>query len=512
MTITIGSTITNNKIISKETETDKLVMGPREVTSIASDINDTSHKSLVTANLLNEGMIKLETKVNNIDPNNIIYKDTSVVSQSLIIDSFTDDSNHWKQNNYLFINGQAVLSNLENNYLKISSNFFTYKGTYFLIIDVDRLDSGYIVIENHYRDQLDIVNINGKHFLEIQVENPDIQELYFICRNVYPGDSVIFNSISLHHSTDRIQDYLLFKIAEVSSGGMGGFVTTTELNARMLAINNTINQLADELSKLDLSTLILHIENTTDNVHGVTPIQIGAANKIHTHERTDITNFTHNHSASECNASELNHRHSLLEVGVAGVGAAAENHTHNEIDILNQRVDAITEDNSNSLISEIYDFTYNCMTQEEQDNDESLNFSEAIDRTINNKLSNTLNSFYYSPIGLDIIEKNDVIDVHNLDINTLKANVVVCLECISDELGYTVGSLIENITLKSDGASLSPSVELTKNEIILPIGYSTPSTLFNSICLIDKSSPGNYKLTAIDYNKWKIRFKMFYHK
>ena len=340
------------------------------------EVND-DIKTLVTSRALKTNIKILEKAISDIDPNNILYQDNTVVSLPIANTVFSKSD--WETSNWDVVYGQyATYISPENkidayNYIKMINNPFTKVGTYFVSVEISSLDSGQLSVYNEKNLLIEKTIVPGIFNFSFYVENPASATLTFSAENVKTNETITLKSISVFYVTTRIERYLEYKVPSITSGG-NGYASIEYVNRAIDELENDIQEQLDNIPNLnDLSNVMNHIKDKDTNPHGITSAMIGAAPLIHTHtleslnaaplnhthNPTDIgaANATHTHTPEQCNAAPLNHTHNPADIGAANIdhthtaneiGAAEKNHTHEEY-VTNEIVDNKINESIGSL-------------------------------------------------------------------------------------------------------------------------------------------------------------------
>jgi hypothetical protein len=339
--IIIGSTLDNQKTTTPFLDTDKIRLVDDIVLGITHDPDVTSQSKIPSSSALWNGLRVLREQLHNIDPNNIAFKDHSVVSLSLInpiLKSNNDDITFrgwdWGEDDkYLY-----TIKEFGQNAITIPNTYLSDTGYYFLIIHVRRLDSGRLSICVNGTEQA-IITTTGIKRCEIFVTNPNTENITIEAKYITNVTHITeISYLSIHRVYDRIRYYIEYLVGLF---GVGGQWATQEYVQNLFeTFKNEINQ-DSVLSKL-LQDFNNHITST--NPHGITPTLINASEKNHTHQPWQVgaAPTTHTHTPQECGAAPTAHTHLPSECGSSPIdhthtpdqcGASPVNHTHTPISI-----------------------------------------------------------------------------------------------------------------------------------------------------------------------------------
>jgi len=326
-----GSTLTPTTVTTPSVSTKSFILGDREVFEVSLDHNENSSTSLTTAKALYEAWNQLKENIDQIDPNNNFFTDNTVVTLPLIETQFgQEESSKWDIQNWERSDGKVVYVQdvALKNYLKIPSTVFTKPGYYFLVVEVDRVDSGKLILYDNADTKLAEITEAGKYSYEIYITNSDVATLRFEASDVFTNEKIIVSFAGFYFVTDRIREYVRNVILAMSGGGS---VEMADLEAAINELRTELLETIDDGDQVVVEQLKIH-ENDMNNPHGTTPEKIGAATANHTHTPASIGAATknHTHTPEEVGAAAEDHTHTP-----ASIGAADRTHRHsmNDLDI-----------------------------------------------------------------------------------------------------------------------------------------------------------------------------------
>ena len=326
-----GSTLTPTTVTTPSVLTKSFILGDREVFEVSLDHNENSSTSLTTAKALYEAWNQLKENIDQIDPNNNFFTDNTVVTLPLIETQFgQEESSKWDIQNWERSDGKVVYVQdvALKNYLKIPSTVFTKPGYYFLVVEVDRVDSGKLILYDNADTKLAEITEAGKYSYEIYITNSDVATLRFEASDVFTNEKIIVSFAGFYFVTDRIREYVRNVILAMSGGGS---VEMADLEAAINELRTELLETIDDGDQVVVEQLKIH-ENDMNNPHGTTPEKIGAATANHTHTPASIGAATknHTHTPEEVGAAAEDHTHTP-----ASIGAADRTHRHsmNDLDI-----------------------------------------------------------------------------------------------------------------------------------------------------------------------------------
>lgn len=350
--------VTSSTVLSPVVDVETFKLGINSANRIATSINDNDNNALITAGAVHDGWMELDNRITDIDPHNNLYRDNTVVTYPLIAPTFEDT--RWQYKNWkVSANNAAFTSPNPDNFIMIPNEVITAKGHYFCVIEVVRLDSGYVIIQDKQRVEIARITSTGKFYLEVLADDPSTDMYYLVASNVFNTEKVIIQSISFHHATIRIRDYLAFSITRLMTGGDGNFASITYVNNEINKLSKDVDRrIAEITASSGFDKLFEHIVNI-DNPHVVTCAQIKAAAIDHTH------------LLSELGGAADNHTHTLLSLGAAAddhthdpgsIGAALITHTHipesiGAADRNHEHVDYVTNDKIKEVVDDIIGMT-----------------------------------------------------------------------------------------------------------------------------------------------------------
>ena len=319
-----GSTLTPTTVTTPSVLTKSFILGDREVFEVSLDHNENSSTSLTTAKALYEAWNQLKENIDQIDPNNNFFTDNTVVTLPLIETQFgQEESSKWDIQNWERSDGKVVYVQdvALKNYLKIPSTVFTKPGYYFLVVEVDRVDSGKLILYDNADTKLAEITEAGKYSYEIYITNSDVATLRFEASDVFTNEKIIVSFAGFYFVTDRIREYVRNVILAMSGGGS---VEMADLEAAINELRTELLETIDDGDQVVVEQLKIH-ENDMNNPHGTTPEKIGAATANHTHTPASIGAATknHTHTPEEVGAAAEDHTHTP-----ASIGAATADHTH----------------------------------------------------------------------------------------------------------------------------------------------------------------------------------------
>jgi hypothetical protein len=347
------------KVVSKIVDTKRIFLNGSDVVSISQDYTENKHNSLPSSKALYDALMQLQENIDQIDPDSNFFKDNTVITLPLLSPSFVEGDTDWEVENWTITvdNKLAYTRNDYANKVTVANNVFTTAGYHFLVVNIERLDSGKILVINNAGETVGQFDTIGIQYLEFIVDDPTIFTLSFVSSGVFPDESIIIKEIRLHKVTDRIRDYLIYAVENlVAEGGLASKEDVDiAIASAVTTLTNKFTTLINEVGDLAYA----HIENRS-NPHNVTYVQTGSAPLVHTHKTVDITDidqFVENaviEGTSSITSNLNNHIANITNphrVTAAQTGAAPLVHTHKVIDITDMTtyISTVSDNITNTL-------------------------------------------------------------------------------------------------------------------------------------------------------------------
>ena len=352
--------VTAPKFTGTQVDTTQFTLSNTTVDGITHSIDTNDPTKLLTAfggKYLHEELTKLiddlTNKINNL-------KMTPVLSDPLLPVNFI--GNNWQIDGWYLDNGKAIYLNKNsignNNKIKIKTDVFTENGDYFLYFNIDTISGGRLILKNEKGETLKTYSTAERHEITFSVDEPSLAYIELIAQNVPANGTIVLDYCSLHHVKTAFEIYVEYLLERLSSGDFG-FVSDAELEQAILETiqksqsytNTVVNNITDNINS--------HIQDT-NNPHGTTYLQVGAAARNHTHSeyalKTDVINQIedaieasetgilstlnnhirnknnpHNTTYAQVGAAPTKHTHELSDIGPNG--AADATHTHTPVSI-----------------------------------------------------------------------------------------------------------------------------------------------------------------------------------
>ena len=327
-----ASTMSPGHVQTTSVTTDVIELKDQTIENVSHDFSETSVKQVPSSKALYEAYHILNDYITSIDPHHILYTDNTVITLPLLPEAFTKPD--WDTYfNWVIDNGKIVYSsNNISNYIKIVPEVFTHPGYYFLVIEVDRLDSGELVVMDTITDDdayvLASIEDTGIHYVEVKISNnaeeieldnpispyaataTDAHTIIFEARNVFNKQAISIKSIGVYRVTDRIRHYLTYYLQN-----------NDNLEEFKKEIREVVNELSLNLVNTDLlanetkSILDTHLKDKYAHKDVLTLGNLGAASADHEHHYKDgklkgVAPEEHTHLPSECGAAAKVHTHS----------------------------------------------------------------------------------------------------------------------------------------------------------------------------------------------------------
>ena len=347
------------KVVSKIVDTKRIFLNGSDVVSISQDYTENKYNSLPSSKALYDALMQLQENIDQIDPDSNFFKDNTVITLPLLSPSFVEGDTDWEVQNWTITvdNKIAYTRNDYANKVTVANNVFTTAGHHFLVVNIERLDSGKILVTNNAGETVGQFDTIGIQYLEFVVDDPTIFTLNFVASGVFPDESILIKEIRLHKVTDRIRDYLVYAVGNlVAEGGLASKEdVATAIAEAVTDLTNKFTTLINEVGDLAYA----HIENRS-NPHNVTYVQTGSAPLVHNHKSVDITDldqFVEN-AVIEGTSSIVNNFNSHItnlsnphKVTAAQTGAAPLVHNHKVSDITDMTtyISTISDNITNTL-------------------------------------------------------------------------------------------------------------------------------------------------------------------
>lgn len=295
------SSVTSKDIITNDISTKTITINNKEIVKIVDNIDTPSSKEIPSTIAISEVVSNVQRILDGFG-NSIkgLTKNTSISDP--IIQPYFFDNGTWDHDLFTLANGNAsyqIKDITDNPELRVKSIYFTEIGRYFVEVNISVLDSGKISLYDGNYTELAYRDMVGTLSFEYNVTNIDTAILICAVKNATIGSYIKIDSIFVFHVEDSLDKYFDHKTKVLASGGGSTLVSLQKLQAELTLLETKLKEFVNTALAADLTDMSIHIENTTDNVHGVTPAQIGAAKDVHSHPKSDITDFAHDHNLNE---------------------------------------------------------------------------------------------------------------------------------------------------------------------------------------------------------------------
>lgn len=336
--------IDSKNISSPAIKTDALTIGTTTVVDVSQSKTDSSTRTIVSSYALSSLGNDIYKRLEQIDPNNNLFVDNSVVTLPIVPRVITSD--HWdilgweETSNKRYKCTGSADTNLSNS-ISIKNSPFSRTGAYFINIGIDVLDSGELCVYDQSNNLLATATAPGNLAFIFNVELPMDAAITIRSKNTLTNEVVIITAVDIYFATSRIQQFLAYYIPTVLTSG-SKFVSEDEVSNMLNAMYERVEAMFNDFPDANvLNSIENHVKTTGNNVHQETPESIGAASKNHTHTPASIgaASSTHTHTAHDVGAAEEHHSHIPADIGAASadhthtpssIGAAATVHDHPE--------------------------------------------------------------------------------------------------------------------------------------------------------------------------------------
>ena len=301
-----ASTLVPGKVTGNTIVTNKVELNNDILTDISHDYTDSGITQVPSSKALYEAINLLKKYISDVDPDNKLQIDTTVITLPLLPATFSISDDRWDYKNWYLSDEMMIHSgNSYENYIKINTGDLTYPGKYFFAIDVATLNSGYLTIKDTKNEEIFRITSSGKQYFEVDVTNTDVQTFTIAAEEVFRSELVKLRGIGIYRVTDRLIDYLSY------------FVDHYEGSAPS---REEVQKLVDDFAELFREEIIiitggiateLDMHRIEPNPHGTTYEHVGAAPKVHGHTPSECgaAPEIHTHQPEECGAAPAIHYH-----------------------------------------------------------------------------------------------------------------------------------------------------------------------------------------------------------
>ncbi len=435
----VGSTMTpatmvTPKVVTKQIDTDRLGISGQVVDGISHTteipVSDQT-KKLASIYALEASIYDTLRELDEIknDLDNIYF---SPVLSDPILDPFFVDPK-WELDGFTRETSGIVFTRKAQatGYAKVLSDAFIKPGKYFVYLQVDQLTSGKLVVRDQSDNIIKEIFSTGTEAFEINIEQPTVDSIEFVATNVLPNESIRINGIYVHHVKNSFGRYVDFLVESMLTGGSGfasELYVQTMMNMALDSARSYTNSVTENIN----NDLTLH-ETTYNNPHQVTyvqtgaaaanhthtPVSIDAADRIHTHNASEISGIAadeHTHTPDECGAAPTVHTHTPISIGAADrahthvpdeCGAAATIHTHTldnlvDIDTIYTALDELENQIASNNVTEQLDTHTSNYNNPHQVTKTHVELGQVVDApmaTPQETIDGILENRYVNPVG-----------------------------------------------------------------------------------------------------------------
>lgn len=341
-TIITSSGITTQRVDTDVTSTDSLEIGSAKITSVSTDMNDSSSETLATSYAVAQLNRRFDRDVAAFQEKLNDNRITPIISEAVTPPYFGSDS-QWTTQKFIYQYGQAIYRNdldavgLSQAAVYLSNDAFLWDGSYFITLMINHLPSGASIdLKNESNTVLATFNTSGKHMTTLTVADKNSCSISLHANNIPVNEFTIIDRVYLYFVQDRAIDYFKFTGGDIISNG-AGLATTTYVDTVLTTATNNLKSYADSTAMAVNERLATHIDQK--NGHNAIPSDIGAATAGHSHIPSTIgaAAAVHTHSPDECGAASTSHTHRPSDIGAATFshthtpdecGAASSTHNH----------------------------------------------------------------------------------------------------------------------------------------------------------------------------------------
>src|SRR5574344_1039173 len=314
------------------------------------------------ANLLKQ---ELDVKINNIaeDVSGVYF--SPVLSDSIVNTHFVDKDIVLENcildlqecisinNAYTEVDDATLISSVT-----VTNEAFNLLGKYFIEFTVKSIPSGKIEITNEKGKVLKTISIAGTYLFETITTQDTLPSLTISLYGVKYKDIVRYTYLGIYHVKSAFESYFTYMVAKIQSEG-NDYATVEDLADAISIVKNELRNYTNEQVALVLDRLTVH-ENDKGNPHEVTPAKIQAANAIHKHTLSDITDYNDDvlkpveelqttvNALSDTLDIHLQNTNNPHEVTPVGINAADRVHIHASDEVL-----ITTNEGSETLTSKL---------------------------------------------------------------------------------------------------------------------------------------------------------------
>ena len=301
-----GSSLTPEGMNTPVLRGDTLILGKDTLTGVyTAEKAKPSVTDIVSFGGLQRTMQPLQKLIEEIDPDNTLFKDNNVISLPLT-DPFFEEKDVWITKNWDIQNGDAFcLGGYKSNSLSFDRSLFVKNGKYLFVLAISKIESGRLDLYKNETEWLKTLDQVGVHYIEVSVEDITTDTFSLIGTGVNTNEIIEVCSFGIHFIADRFYNYLIAKVKSLATIDAEGFVPRDEYEHQL----ELFIQQFQEATSVYLKSLVAH--KTADNPHGITPAKIEAARVDHTHDQYLTKQLLKEEVASQMNGySKIDHSHS----------------------------------------------------------------------------------------------------------------------------------------------------------------------------------------------------------
>lgn len=269
------SSVSSDKVRSARADLDRLHIGNRYAKEFTVDPTDRRATSIVTGQALVTASEMLQERINLLDPNQTTVRDNSVITLPIL--PTMPGNGGWEISSNFVVNPDSSATykgGSGENFLQTPNSVIDSIGYYFFIVEIPRIDSGYISVYDENSNELLHVTRPGRYYVEHKVTQGtlNIAKLKLVCHEVLYNDLVVVYYTGFHRVSGRVRDYFEHYFRKIDGGT--GYVQEMMDAAIQAALDGWDGGGG-------ASGLEEHLMST--NPHHIDPDTIGAAHADHTH-------------------------------------------------------------------------------------------------------------------------------------------------------------------------------------------------------------------------------------
>lgn len=292
-------------------ETEEVRINGTTVNKIARE-RENSYNSLVCSKVVYDAYQELTTRLNTIDPDNVIFKDNSVITLP-VIDPLFDSADGWVPstgfellpNDYFVFTSEGYVAGGAVGEIKLPTTAFTKTGRYLLKLTTTNVENCSFKLIDGEGTLLAVIKNNDSTFIHLEMDGSTTRSTLRIVPMSYSvsGAYARFTYCGIHFVTERFHQYLSDIVSTITDLDGGGYVTVTALNEAITSLQTSTTNEYETLRET-LTELYYRFENLSCDT-----IDAATRNHTHTPESIGAAPENHTHTPSEIGAAPVNHEH-----------------------------------------------------------------------------------------------------------------------------------------------------------------------------------------------------------